>query len=139
MATRNLSYATATSSTGGITSLASSSNWTAGYEWFVIDNSTELAIDYFVDLEGRSSNHTEVVPRSLIGVVGEKASGDVPFSSGVDGLEVCTAGDVVVVSGGATARGIDIGAETVSGLSRQVSFGGADDEVGSRGRMHRVS
>lgn len=50
MATRNLSYATATSSTGGITSLASSSNWTAGYEWFVIDNSTELAIDYFVDL-----------------------------------------------------------------------------------------
>lgn len=50
MATRNLSYGTATSSTGGITSLASSSTWLAGYEWFIIDNSTELAIDYFVDL-----------------------------------------------------------------------------------------
>lgn len=50
MATRNLSYGTATSGTGGITSLASSSTWVAGYEWFIIDNTTELAIDYFVDL-----------------------------------------------------------------------------------------
>lgn len=50
MATRNLSYGTATASTGGLTSLATSSTWVAGYEWFAIDNSTELAIDYFVDL-----------------------------------------------------------------------------------------
>lgn len=50
MATRNLSYGTATSGTGGITSLATSSTWVAGYEWFIIDNTTELAIDYFVDL-----------------------------------------------------------------------------------------
>jgi len=50
MATRNLSYGTATSGTGGINSLASSATWVAGYEWFVIDNTTELAIDYFVDL-----------------------------------------------------------------------------------------
>lgn len=46
----NISYGTATSGTGGINSLASSSTWLAGYEWFVIDNSTELAHDYFVDL-----------------------------------------------------------------------------------------
>lgn len=50
MATRSLSYSTATASTGGITSLATSSTWLAGYEWFIIDNSSELAIDYFVDL-----------------------------------------------------------------------------------------
>ncbi len=50
MATRTANYPTPTSGTGGIHSLASSSNWTAGYEWFVIDNTTEKAIDYFVDL-----------------------------------------------------------------------------------------
>jgi hypothetical protein len=50
VATRSLSYSTATASTGGLTSLASSSTWVAGYEWFVIDNATELAVDYFVDL-----------------------------------------------------------------------------------------
>lgn len=51
MASRKLAYGTATSSTGGINSLATSSTWLAGYEWFIIDNSTsELAIDYFVDL-----------------------------------------------------------------------------------------
>lgn len=50
MASVKLAYGTATNSTGGITSLASSSTWLAGYEWFVIDNSTELAEDYFVDL-----------------------------------------------------------------------------------------
>jgi len=50
MATRTANYPTPTSGTGGINSLASSSNWTAGYEWFVIDNTTEKALDYFVDL-----------------------------------------------------------------------------------------
>lgn len=50
MANVKLAYGTATSGTGGLTSLASSSTWLAGYEWFVIDNSTELAEDYFVDL-----------------------------------------------------------------------------------------
>lgn len=50
MATRSQSYGTAVTGTGGINSLATSSTWVAGYEWFIIDNSTELAIDYFVDL-----------------------------------------------------------------------------------------
>jgi hypothetical protein len=50
MASIKTEYGTATSSTGGINSLASSSNWTAGYEWFIIDNTTEKALDYFVDL-----------------------------------------------------------------------------------------
>lgn len=50
MATLNLSYGTPVSGTGGINSLATSSSWIAGYEWFVIDNSTELAIDYMIDI-----------------------------------------------------------------------------------------
>lgn len=50
MATRSQSYGTATASTGGLTSLGSSATWVAGYEWFVVDNSSELAIDYFFDL-----------------------------------------------------------------------------------------
>jgi hypothetical protein len=50
MATRNLLYGTAVSGTGGLTSLGSSSGFTAGYEWFWITNTTELALDYFVDL-----------------------------------------------------------------------------------------
>lgn len=50
MANIKLAYGTATSGTGGITSLASSSTWVAGYEWFIIDNTTELAEDYFIDL-----------------------------------------------------------------------------------------
>ena len=50
MADRKTAYGTATSGTGGINSLATSSTWLAGYEWFVIDNTTEKALDYFVDL-----------------------------------------------------------------------------------------
>jgi hypothetical protein len=47
--TTNLAtYPTPTSGSGGIHSLATSSTWTAGYEWFVIDNTTEKALDYFV-------------------------------------------------------------------------------------------
>jgi hypothetical protein len=48
MATQNIFYGTATSSTGGINSLATSSGFTAGYEWFVIDNTTALAVDFEV-------------------------------------------------------------------------------------------
>lgn len=33
-------YETAVTGTGGITSLATSATWVAGYEWFVIDNGT---------------------------------------------------------------------------------------------------
>jgi hypothetical protein len=47
MATRKIAYGTAVTGTGGVTSLASSSTWTAGYEWYLIDNSTDLAIDRF--------------------------------------------------------------------------------------------
>lgn len=41
-------YGSTTSGSGGITSLATSSTWTAGYEWFIIDNQTDLNIDYQV-------------------------------------------------------------------------------------------
>lgn len=51
MADIKLAYGTATASTGGLTSLASSSDWTAGYEWFVIDNSTDKALDYQVQVQ----------------------------------------------------------------------------------------
>jgi hypothetical protein len=47
MATRNISYGTAVTGTGGVTSLASSATWVAGYEWYIIDNSTTLAVDRF--------------------------------------------------------------------------------------------
>jgi hypothetical protein len=50
MAAIKQAYGTAGTGTGGITSLASSATWVAGYEWFIIDNTTELAEDYFVDL-----------------------------------------------------------------------------------------
>lgn len=50
MATRSISYGTAVTGTGGINSLATSSTWLAGYEWVIIDNTSELAIDYFIDL-----------------------------------------------------------------------------------------
>lgn len=43
-------YGTTTTGTGGINSLATSSTWVAGYEWFYIDNATELALDYLVEL-----------------------------------------------------------------------------------------
>ena len=49
MASVKTSYGTPTNSSGGLTSLATSSDWTAGYEWFVIDNSSELALDYEVE------------------------------------------------------------------------------------------
>lgn len=48
MADRKIAYGTATTGTGGVTSLATSSDWTAGYEWFVIDNATDKALDYIV-------------------------------------------------------------------------------------------
>jgi len=48
LTTNKVVYPTATSGTGGLTSLATSSTFLAGYEWFVIDNTTELALDYLV-------------------------------------------------------------------------------------------
>jgi hypothetical protein len=48
MADRKIEYGTATTGTGGIHSLATSSTWLAGYEWFVIDNATDKALDYQV-------------------------------------------------------------------------------------------
>lgn len=46
-----LGYGTLTSGTGGITSLATSSTWVAGYEWYVVDNTASapagLQIDWF--------------------------------------------------------------------------------------------
>lgn len=38
-------FGTAVTGTGGITSLGTSSTWTAGYEWYLIDNSTDLSLD----------------------------------------------------------------------------------------------
>jgi len=49
MASVKTAYGTTTTGTGGITSLATSSTWLAGYEWFTIDNTTELAEDYGVE------------------------------------------------------------------------------------------
>jgi hypothetical protein len=40
-----VTYGTPVTGTGGVTSLATSADWTAGYEWYVIDNSTDRAID----------------------------------------------------------------------------------------------
>jgi hypothetical protein len=48
LTTNKVTYPTASSGTGGIHSLATSSTFLAGYEWFVIDNTTELALDYLV-------------------------------------------------------------------------------------------
>lgn len=45
MADTKLAYGTAATGNGGITSLASSADWTAGYEWYVADNTTDLALD----------------------------------------------------------------------------------------------
>ena len=46
--TNLVSYPASTSGTGGINSLGSSSTFLAGYEWFLIDNSAALALDYQV-------------------------------------------------------------------------------------------
>lgn len=40
MADIKLAYGTAITGTGGVTSLATSSTWVAGYEWFICDNTT---------------------------------------------------------------------------------------------------
>lgn len=48
MATTKLTWETATTGTGGVHSLASSSDFTAGYEWFVITNSASLDLDFAV-------------------------------------------------------------------------------------------
>lgn len=45
MATRNISYGTPVTGSGGITSLGSSGTLTNGYEWYIIDNTTDLALD----------------------------------------------------------------------------------------------
>lgn len=45
MANIKLEYGTPVTGNGGLTSLASSSTWTAGYEWYVIDNTTDKALD----------------------------------------------------------------------------------------------
>lgn len=48
LSTNKAVYQTATTGSGGLTSLGQSTTFTGGYEWFVIDNSTELALDYQV-------------------------------------------------------------------------------------------
>lgn len=48
MATRAPAWSSTTTGTGGINSLATSSTWVAGYEWFIIDCAN--AIDGFVEL-----------------------------------------------------------------------------------------
>lgn len=45
MATRKCAYGTAVTGSGGVTSLATSATWVAGYEWYIIDNTTDLAVD----------------------------------------------------------------------------------------------
>jgi hypothetical protein len=63
MATRKIAYGTAVTGTGGITSLGSSSTWTAGYEWYITDNSTDLAVDRFQSGQvtvGTATANTEI-------------------------------------------------------------------------------
>lgn len=45
MANIKIEYGTAVTGTGGLTSLGSSSTWTAGYEWYIIDNTTDKSLD----------------------------------------------------------------------------------------------
>lgn len=51
MATRAPAWSSTTTGTGGINSLASSSTWVAGYEWFIIDCAN--AIDVLVEIVAR--------------------------------------------------------------------------------------
>lgn len=51
MATRAPAWSSTTTGTGGINSLASSSTWVAGYEWFIIDCAS--AIDVLVEIVAR--------------------------------------------------------------------------------------
>jgi hypothetical protein len=44
---RNISYGTANNNIGAIDGLGGSSTYTAGIQWYVIDNSTDLAIDRY--------------------------------------------------------------------------------------------
>ena len=37
-------------SSASTSTVATSATWIAGYEWFIIDNTSELALDYFVQL-----------------------------------------------------------------------------------------
>lgn len=45
MADVKVAWGTAVTGTGGLTSLATSSTWVAGYEWYIIDNSTDKSLD----------------------------------------------------------------------------------------------
>ena len=49
MASNKLAYGTSTSLTNAIASLATSSTWTGGYESDVIDNTTNLYLDYSIE------------------------------------------------------------------------------------------
>lgn len=40
-----IAWGTAATGTGGITSLATSSTWVSGYEWFIVDNSSDKMLD----------------------------------------------------------------------------------------------
>lgn len=46
MADVKVAWGTAVTGTGGINSLATSSTWVAGYEWYIVDNGTEKALDW---------------------------------------------------------------------------------------------
>jgi hypothetical protein len=48
MASRKIEYGTPVTGTGGLTSLATSSTFLAGYEWFIIDNTTDKNLDWLV-------------------------------------------------------------------------------------------
>lgn len=49
MASRKIAYGTAVTGSGGIHNLATSSTFLVGYEWFIIDNTSELALDWSVE------------------------------------------------------------------------------------------
>jgi hypothetical protein len=47
MTTRNISYGSTASVNGVIDGTTTSATWTTGMQWFIIDNSSDLAIDRF--------------------------------------------------------------------------------------------
>lgn len=70
----NQAYGTLISGTGGINSLASSSTWLAGYEWFLIDNTLAadagFQLDWFVSGQVMVGTTPTITTEIRLGLVG---------------------------------------------------------------------
>jgi hypothetical protein len=96
MAAVKTAYGTTTTGTGGINSLASSATWVAGYEWFIIDNASELALDYLVELVVRVGTtptiNTEI--RAYVFAVGDGGTQYPDVMDGTPSAETVTSAGV---------------------------------------------